>query len=83
MICQISCSYHQMDYHLSTGYSFPVLTPLHDSFDMSGCLDSGYESNIEVENSWEYSSLHLSLDATKTADTLFVGEFEEFETWET
>jgi hypothetical protein len=73
-----------MDYNSSTSYSLPALTPLHDSFDISGRLDMGssYESKIEVENSWEYSSLHLSPDATRIADTLF-GEFEELETWET
>jgi hypothetical protein len=67
-----------MDYDSSTGYA---LTPLHDSFDISGRIDmdSSYESKTE-ENSWEYSFLHLSPDATRTADTLFVGEFEEFET---
>jgi hypothetical protein len=74
-----------MGYDSSTGYSLPALTPLHDSFDMSDRLDIGssYETKIKVENSWEYSSLHLSPDATRTADTLFVGEFEEFESWET
>jgi hypothetical protein len=70
-----------MDYDSSTGNSLPALTPLHDSFDISGRLDMGssYESKIEVENSWEYSSLHLSPDATRMADILF-GELEEFET---
>jgi hypothetical protein len=70
-----------MDYDSVTGYSLPALTPLHDSFDISSPLDMGssYESKIEVENSWEYSSLHLSPDATRIADTLF-GEFEELET---
>ena len=54
---------------------------LRDSFSISNCLDIGslHESKIESENSWEYSSLHLSPDVTRTADTLF-GEFEEFET---
>jgi hypothetical protein len=71
-----------IDYDSSTSYSLLALTPLHDSFDMSGRLDMGssYESKTEVEDSWEYSSLHLSPDVTRTADTLFVGEFEEFET---
>jgi hypothetical protein len=48
-------------------------------------MDSSYASKTE-ENSWEYSPLHLSLDATRTSETLFVREseeFEEFETWET
>jgi hypothetical protein len=72
-----------MDYDSSTGYPLLALTPLHDSFNMSGSLDMGssYESKVEVENSWEYSSLHLSPDATSIADTLF-GEFEELETLE-
>jgi hypothetical protein len=62
----------------------PPLTPLRDSFDISGRPDIGslYESKTESENSWEYSSLYLSPDVTMTADTLF-GEFEEFVTWET
>jgi hypothetical protein len=54
---------------------------LHDSFDMSGRLDMGssYKGKIEVENSWEYSSLNLSPDATGIADTLS-GELKELET---
>jgi hypothetical protein len=44
-------------------------------------MDSSYESKTE-ENSWEYSPLHLSPDATRTAETLFVGEIEEFEEFE-
>jgi hypothetical protein len=40
------------------------------------------ESKIESEDSWEYSSLHLSPDVTSTADTLF-GESEEYEARET
>jgi hypothetical protein len=48
---------------------------------MVGRPDMGslYESEIDLENSWEYSSLHISPDVTRTADTPF-GEFEEFET---
>jgi hypothetical protein len=74
----------QVDYNSSTRCSLPPSTPLRDSFDISDRLDIGslHESKIELENSWEYSSLHLSPDVTRTADTLF-GEFEEFETWET
>jgi hypothetical protein len=48
------------------------------SFDISGCLDMeiSYESKIESDNSWEYNSLHLSPDVTRTADPVF----EEFDT---
>jgi hypothetical protein len=70
----------QADYDSSTRCSPPPLTPLRDSFEMGSCLDMGslYESKIERENSWEYSSLCLSPDVTRIANTLF-GEFEEFE----
>jgi hypothetical protein len=45
----------QVDYNLSIGHSLPPLTPLHDSFDMSGRPHIGnlYESKTESENSWE------------------------------
>jgi hypothetical protein len=54
---------------------------LRDSFDMVGRPDIGsfYRSDMDLESSWEYSSLHLSPDVTGTADTPFE-EFEEFET---
>jgi hypothetical protein len=69
------------DYDSLTSYSLLALTPLHDSFDISGRLDMGssYEGKIEIENSWEYSSLNLSPDATGIVDTLS-GELEELET---
>jgi hypothetical protein len=38
-------------------------------------MGSLYESEIDLENSWEYSSLILSPDITRTAATPF-GEFE-------
>lgn len=74
----------QVDYDSSTRCSLPPLTSLHDTFDTSDRLNIGslHERQIESENSWEYSSLHLSPDVTRTTDTLF-GEFEESETWET
>jgi hypothetical protein len=71
----------QVDYDSSTGCSLPPLTSLHDSFHTSDRLNIGslHEHKIESENSWEYSSLQLSPDVTKTVDTLFE-EFEEFRT---
>jgi hypothetical protein len=74
----------QMDYDSSTRCSLPPLTPLCDTFDMGSHLDmdSLYQSKIEPEDSWGYSSLSLSPDMTRTVDTLS-GESEEFETWET
>jgi len=74
----------QVDYDSSTGCSLPPLTSLHDSFHRSDRLNIGSldEHKIESENSWEYSSLQLSPDVTKTADTMFeeLEEFEEFRT---
>lgn len=72
----------QVDYDFSTRFSLPPLTALRDSFDMAGCQDMGsvYDSKSEPENSWEYNSLHLSPDVTRTADSPF-REFEEF--WNT
>jgi hypothetical protein len=52
-----------MDYDSLPSYSLPALSPLPNFF----------------EEIWERSSLHLSPDATKTADTFF-GELEELET---
>jgi hypothetical protein len=74
----------QVNYNSSTRCSLPPLTPLRDSFDIVGRLDMGslYESEIDPEKSWEYSSLHLSPDANRTADTLF-GDFAEFKESET
>jgi hypothetical protein len=67
----------QVDYDSSTRCSLPPLTSLHDSFHISDRLNIGslHERKIESENSWEYNSLHLSPDETRTTDTLF-GEFE-------
>jgi hypothetical protein len=45
-------------------------------------MGSLYGSEIDPEKSWEYSSLHLSPDANRTADTLF-GDFAEFKESET
>jgi hypothetical protein len=74
----------QVDYDPLTRCSLPPLIPLLDSSEMGSRLDMGsrYGSKIERENSLEYSSLCLSPDVTRTADTLF-GDFEEFETWGT
>jgi hypothetical protein len=73
-----------VDYDSSNGCSLHPSTSLHDSFDISDRVNmvSLRESKIESEDSWEYSSLHLSPDVTSTADTLF-GEFEEYEARET
>ncbi|KAH9859234.1 hypothetical protein J1614_012250 [Plenodomus biglobosus] len=69
------------DYDSSTRYQLPPLTPLHDLFGMSGGLDmdSIYERTIALAKKWECSSLYLSLDVTRTADT----SFEDFDIWET
>jgi hypothetical protein len=53
-----------MDYDSLPDYSLPALSPFPDFF----------------EEIWERSSLHLSPDATETADSFF-RELEELETW--
>jgi hypothetical protein len=74
----------QVDCDLSTRCSLPPWTPLHDSFDVVARPHMGslYGSEMDLESSWEYSSLHLSPDVTRTADTPFE-EFEVFEEFET
>ena len=60
-------------YDTSNRCCLPPLSSLQSSFDMSGHLglDSPYESKVESENSWEYSSLHLSPDTPRAGNVLF------------